>query len=963
VSLDELWQRMSGGLRNEAVAFLRDLVAKYAAASQLDLVLPPGSVFARHGLKAIQPAAVSPTGTAFDDVMGVIVADPLGDMRLWRWRPAPDAAETLALVVHDGGVPVLALAPLLAGGEPRLHVVAAGQGSGRAEVGRLSVTWSATGMVDAVLPGGPFAEAGSAHVQVGLRIPLVSPLDGEAWADVRTGTGTGGFAWRLGAGLGSLDIDLGDLTGLPVPARLGSGALGLVVTPEHGIRLDDGTARPPQSTPGGVGGSGVGALLALPDPVGGSAGGTTLALPDPSGRLDAFAAKLDADADAILVRVVAEGGLEIGPVGLAFADTGEDVRLEVLAEGALLTAAVHPRPPGQLACRLDLGPVQGSAALSRHDQDRHDQDWTGVFDVALSGLAVTAFGVLTPSQQSFAAVLAARFPEPGLQVGFGFALSGVGGVIGVNRRIDLDALRAGVQDGSAVHLLFPADPVAAYPQLEGLLRRAFPEAPGSVFTGPMFEIDWGDRLIRAAVAVIVELPDPARLTILGRLRCALPDEAHPLVDLQALIVGTFDPAVPETTLLASLRAGTVGGITIDGDLFVLVRGGSQAAFVLAVGGLHPRFPAPPGVPPLRRVHIPLFAVVRLEGYFALTSNSVQFGARAELAATIAGCGVHGYFAFDALFVWAPRFHLEASVSASLAVEVLGEDLVGIAFEIDLSGPGPWRAKVHGRIELFLFDIPLDLELSFGAPGADVEPLPPAKVRDRLQAALSAPQAWTAGPPADTAGVQVVAAAGGSRAVHPCGSLEVRQREVPLGLRIDRFDERPIAPQTWRLVGASVGGVAVPDLNALPRRSEPFAAGRYQQLPDDQQLARPAFERYEAGWVISAAETRLGQRREVRTQTWEVKHFNVQPAPQPPRQHEGVVVVRPVRDLLRAPKLWQRTGPPPAVPAADQAVGWMVVDAATLAPARVATVFASRALAEQAAGSGELVVEQWEAVGG
>jgi hypothetical protein len=958
MSLDGLWQRAAGDLRNQIVAFLHDLVAKYAAASQVDLVLPPGSVFARHGLKAIQPAAVSPTGTAFDDIMGVIVAGAGGPVRLWRWRPAPGAAETLALVVHQAGVPVLALAPLLVGGEPRLHVVAAEQGSGRETVGRLSVAWSATGTVDAVLPGGPFAEAGSAHVQVGLGIPLVAPLDGEVWADVRTGTGTGGFAWRVGARLGALDIDLGGITGLPVPLHLGTGMLGLVVTPEHGIRLDDGTARPLlEPTPAGGGGGGDGARLSLPDPANASAGSTTLALPDPTGRLDAFTAKLDADAGAIRVRVVAEGGLEIGPVGLAFGDTGKDLRVGILEQDALLTAKVEAHPPGLLGSRIDLGAVQGSAELSRHGSD-----WTGVFDVALGGLAVTAFGVLTPSTQSFVAVLAAQFPEPGLQIGFGFALRGVGGVIGVNRRIDLDALRAGVQDGSAVHLLFPSDPVAAFPQLEGLLRRVFPEAPGSVFTGPMFELAWGGRLVRAAVAVIVELPDPARLTILGRLRCALPDEAHPLVDLQALIVGTFDPAVPETTLLASLRAGTVGGVTIDGDLFLLLRGGSQAAFVLAVGGLHPRFPAPPGVPPLRRVHVPLFAVVRLEGYFALTSNSVQFGARAELAATIADCGVHGHFAFDALFVWAPRFHLEARVSASVAIEVFGVDLVGIALEIDLSGPGPWRAKIHGRIETFLFNIPLDLELTFGAPGVGIEPLPAAAVGRRLQAALSAAHAWTAGPPVDMAGVQVVTAAGGPPAVHPCASLEVRQREVPLGVRIDRFDEHPIAPQTWRLVRARIGGGDL-DVKKLTRRTEPFAAGRYQTLPDDQQLARPAFEPYEAGWVLSAAETRLGQRREVRTQTWEAKHFNVQVVPpQPRRPYEGVVVEGSIGDLLRDPKRWRPPRPPAAVPA-GQTVGWKVVDAMTLVSDRMATVFASRTLAEQAAGASEIVVEQWEALGG
>jgi hypothetical protein len=976
VAVDDLWQRLSGALHDEVLGFLDDLVAKYAQASQVDLQLPAGSLFARHGLKELRPAAVAPTGTAFDDVMGVIVAGvPGGIVRLWRWRVTPGGAETLALVVHEGGRPVLALAPVLAGGQPRLHVVATQRESGRVAVGRLSVAWRAEGVVDAVVPGGPATETGRAHVQVGLehRIdldPSLGPgqLRGVLWADVRAGTGADGFDWRAGATFGPLEIDLERITGLPIPVAAGTGPLGVVVTPEHGFGLDDGTARPPLDAPvsepliepvSGDAGPGPETVLSEPLPplsaVAGGLGASMLALPDPSGVLDEFVARLAGAADAILVRVVAASGLELGPVALAVGDAGVDVALKLLTGGKLLTVTVRVHPPDVLAGRLDLGPVRGSAALAHRGDD-----WTGVFDLTLGTLAVTAFGVLTPARQSFVAVLAAQFPEPGLQVGSGFALRGVGGIIGVNRRVDLDALRAGVQDGSAVQLLFPTDPAAAYPRLEGLLRRVFPEAPGSVFTGPMLELGWGGRLVRVAVAVIVELPDPARFTILGRLRCILPDELRPLVELRAFVVGTFDPAVPETTLLANLQAAAVGGVTIDGDLFVLVRGGSQATFVLAVGGLHPRFPVPPGVPPLRRVHIPLFPVVRLEGYFALTSNSVQFGARAELSATIADCGVRGHFAFDALFAWAPRFHLEARISASVAVELFGADLLGIALEIELSGPGPWRARIHGRIETFLFDIPLDLELGFGAAAPDIPPLPPLVVRERLLRALSEPHAWTAGPPVDTAGVQVVTSSAGPPAVHPSGSLEVRQREVPLGLRIDRFDEHPIAPQTWRLVRAAVGGGNV----AAPvRRFEPFAVGRYQQLPDDQQLARPAFEPFEAGWVLSAAETRLGARREVRTQTWETKYFNAQPVPQP-RPYQGVVVSGPIGDLLREPKWWRPPGPrPTAFPIAGPAVGWMVVDAATLAPTRLATVFAARALAEQAAGAAELVVEQWEAVGG
>jgi hypothetical protein len=961
--LDELSRSLSGALVGEVTAFLDDMVAKYAAAPQLDLDLPTGSVFRPHGLKEIRPATASPTGTAFDDVMAQVVAVPGGPVRLWRWRATPGAAETLALVVHQGGDPVLALAPLLDAGRPRLHVVAeerAGESS-RVAVGRLTITWRTTGTVNAVVPGGPSSESGAAHVQVSLeQIPLPAPLRGEVWADIRVGTGDDGFTWRLGAGLGAVQFDLGQVVGLPLSVPLSTTPLGVVVTPEHGIRLDDGSGRPgmdPGSGGAGGGGDAPVPALAAPAPLAVGTGSTTLPLADRSGGLDAFTAVIGARGDAILVRVVAEGHVELGPVRLAFGDAGIDIGVTFLNGGALLTATAEPHPPGQLGGGINLGAIQGSGALSLRDEE-----WVGVFDLALGTLAVTGFGVLTPARGSFVAVLAAQFPEPGLQIGFGFALHGVGGVLGVNRRVDLDALRAGVQDGSAVQLLFPTDPVAAFPQLEGLMRRAFPEAAGSMFTGPMFELTWSGPLIRAAVALIVELPEPVRLTILGRLRCVLPDAEHPLVDLRAFVVGTFDPSVPETTLLASLQAASVGGVTVDGDLFVLVRGGAAAAFVLAVGGLHPSFPAPPGVPLLRRVNIPLFPVIRLEGYFALTSNSVQFGARVELNATIADCGVHGHFAFDALFVWAPRFHLEARISASVAVEVFGVDLIGIALEIDLSGPGPWRAKATGRIETFLFDIPLDLEITSGAAAPAIEPLAPATAGDRLRAALSDPHAWTAAPPVDTAGVQIIAPpVGGAPTVHPRASLEVRQREVPLGLRIDRFDEHPIAPQTWRLAHVRIGDVEI-DTRTLPRRQELFAAGRYQQLADDQQLARPAFEPHEAGWVFSPAETVLAQRREVRTQTWEKRYANVQHVPVPPPQpYVGVIIVRPLGDVLRYPKWWRPPRPPG--PAVAPTVGWLVVDAATLAPTRVASVFAARTLAEEATGPGEIVVEQWEVLGG
>ena len=39
---------------------------------------------------------------------------------------------------------------------------------------------------------------------------------------------------------------------------------------------------------------------------------------------------------------------------------------------------------------------------------------------------------------SFVTILGIRLPFPGVQLGFGFAISGVGGLVGINRRVDTE---------------------------------------------------------------------------------------------------------------------------------------------------------------------------------------------------------------------------------------------------------------------------------------------------------------------------------------------------------------------------------------------------------------------------------------------------------------------------------------------------------------------------------------------
>ena len=58
----------------------------------------------------------------------------------------------------------------------------------------------------------------------------------------------------------------------------------------------------------------------------------------------------------------------------------------------------------------------------------------------------------------------------------------------------------------------------------------------------------------------------------------------------------------------------------------------------------------------------------LETYFAVTSNTVQFGARLELYAAASKFNVYGFLSFDVLFQFNP-FYFIAEVTAMLALRV------------------------------------------------------------------------------------------------------------------------------------------------------------------------------------------------------------------------------------------------------------------------------------------------------
>ena len=340
------------------------------------------------------------------------------------------------------------------------------------------------------------------------------------------------------------------------------------------------------------------------------------------------------------------------------------------------------------------------------------------------------------------------------------------------------------------------------------------------------------------------------MTVIGKLVLALPDPAVPLVLIQVAFAGLIDPGEPSVLVVASIHGSQILGMPVTGDVCLLTRGGPDPTFVLSAGGFHPAFPLPRGVPPLARLGMDLSPLplieLRSESYFAITSNTVQFGARIELVAEVAECGLRGHLGLDVLIQLDP-FRFVASVSIGIALTVFGEELVGIALDLTLEGPAPWRARGRGSIDLFLFSVSFDFDEQWGT--APALPRPAPDVGRELRQAIAAPSAWVVHRSASgVPGIVVTAgrrpALGRGELVDPYGCAQrARSGGFRSGSSIDRFDRIPLpvgSPGTSSTAGS--GEVPSPRPG---RGARAFAAAVYLALSDDQQLSRPAYEPFRA----------------------------------------------------------------------------------------------------------------------
>jgi hypothetical protein len=508
------------------------------------------------------------------------------------------------------------------------------------------------------------------------------------------------------------------------------------------------------------------------------------------------------------------------------------------------------KPPDGIGLSIDTGVIKGGGFLSLNFDTG---EYFGALELSFEDvITLKAVGIINTKMpdgsKGFALLILVTAEFTPIQLGFGFTLIGVGGLLALNRSLDTEALRTGVRTGAVNSILFPQDIVANISKIISDLKTIFPIVEAHFVIGPMGKLGWGTpTLISLEIGVILDIPQPM-FVILGVLQCLLPSEDVPILQLQVNFAGGIDFSQGLIWFDASLFDSRLLIYTLTGDMALRIGWGTQTVFVLSVGGFHPAFnQIPPDLRSMKRMSISLMSGdnprLTVQTYFAITSNSVQSGAKVELYAEAAGFNIYGFLGYDLLVQFNP-FHFIADIGAGLALRDGTDVICGISVSAQLSGPTPWHAQGSASLEILFFSISIGFDVTWGDDGptqieqtVDVLPL--------VQAAVQDDRNWSATIPANTHATVTLRTTNepvDRVLLHPFGVLAVSQKIVPLGIQIDRFgNQKPSGDSTFDL---TFGGTGTSEVR------EEFAMANFLNLSDSDKLSRPSFENLRSGLSFS-----------------------------------------------------------------------------------------------------------------
>ncbi len=577
-------------------------------------------------------------------------------------------------------------------------------------------------------------------------------------------------------------------------------------------------------------------------------------------RIDAVHVGLLPSDSGLALELSVVGGAVLGPVSAAFDRLGTVANI-AFRDGNLgpIDVGFGFKPPSGIGLSVDAGGVVSGGGFLFHDPVQ--AMYGGVMQLSLNNaITLTAFGLIatrlpdgSPGYSLLVFITAEDFKA--IPLGMGFTLLGIGGMVGVNRSFDQEVLRQGLKNDTLGTLLFPRDPVANAPALIRSLAAAFPARAGSYLLGILVKIGWfTPTLVLLELALILEFGARKRLLVLGRISALLPSPDNDLIRLKLDAIGVIDfdqDTAAIDAVLVDSRLAHAYALTGAMALRANWGAGPGSTFVLAVGGLHPRFAPPSDLPKLDRIAIALSSGnnprLTCESYFAITANTVQFGARASLYAAAYGFSVEGDIGYDVLLQIAP-LHFVADFHAKVALKRGSSNLFSVSLEGELEGPRPLRVSGKASFEIFWCDFSVRFDKTLVDGEAPPLPLAVDLLGDLTQA-LSSATSWSV-QSRSTHGVALRKLPPGETLVlDPLGTLIVQQQVAPLntGRDIDTYGGASVAGAHRFQVAATLQN-QVQSVTAVRGQ---FAPAQYFTMSDDEKLAAPSFEEMDAGIAIGS----------------------------------------------------------------------------------------------------------------
>ncbi|MEU1973488.1 DUF6603 domain-containing protein [Microbacterium sp. NPDC019599] len=489
------------------------------------------------------------------------------------------------------------------------------------------------------------------------------------------------------------------------------------------------------------------------------------------------------------------GNAELGPIAVVVDRVG--LRVTITDSGAVLSF----KPPDGFGFSLDASTIRlGGFLLVDEPRGRY----VGALEIAvLQKFALTAIGIITTKNPdgspgfSLLMLITVTLPVP-IPLGYGFFFSGAGGLLGLNRGMDVDRIRDGLRTGTADSILFPTDIINRIDVIVRDLEESFPAQEGHFLIAPMAMIQWmNPALVTLKVGIILEIAPQPNVALLGVLRLALPTPDEAVVDLKVAFIGGIDVAASLLYFDAAIYDSFIGyadfKLSLEGDIAIRLCWGAKPDLVVSVGGFHPSYtPASHlKLPAMRRLSLSLLKDnprLTLSLYFAVTSNTIQFGARLEFFAGVDGFSISGDFGFDVLVQFVP-FLIDAHMWGKLAVTAGGADICSISLDLVLRGPTPWYAHGKASFKILFFTVSIEVEATFGEAHETLIPAEPVlgKVLDQFRDPLN----WTAALSASaSAGVTLLPLPSGKLVVDAGGMLSARQNLIPLETDIGLVGKTP-----------------------------------------------------------------------------------------------------------------------------------------------------------------------------